>query len=140
MAVILPQSIQSDIQSNLPIMPNNGNPSGAYNMPQEGVAASAAAAPEDPYAWLKPSPYMDEVNNILSQQDSLLEQTVFEANNPQTKQLYNILVQGGGINVQPLNDYGMTMGLSAFDDTPATYALPIGYEESPQYLPILPGE
>lgn len=140
MAVILPQSIQSDIQGSLPIMPNNGNPAGAYNMPQGEVAASAAAPKEDPYAWLKPSPYMDEVNNILKSQDSLLEKTVFEVNNPQNKQLYNLMVEDGGISVQPLNDYGMTMGLSAFDNVPVTYPLPVGYEASPQYMPILPGD
>lgn len=139
MAVILPQSMQSDLQSSLPIVPNNGNPGGAYNM-APAQQAQASQAPPDPYAWLKPSKYMDEVNIILQGQDSLLEQTLFELKNPQENQMYNLQVDNGEFNVVPLNDYGMTMGATAYDDVPLTYPLPNPAAASPQYRPILPGE
>lgn len=73
MAVILPQSIQSDVQSSLPILPDNGNPAGAYNMPSQ-AAQEPVQAPPDPLAWLRPSPYMTEVQKMLQQQDKRLEQ------------------------------------------------------------------
>lgn len=55
-------NMQPDAQANLPVVPNNGNPAGAHNMPQQ-----AAAAPVNPahahYPWLAPSVHMQ---NILS--------------------------------------------------------------------------
>lgn len=141
MAVILPQSMQSDLQSSLPIVPNNGNPAGAHNMPQaEQTGGAASAAPSDPYEWLKPSRYMDEVNALLGQQDAMLEQSLFELKNPQANQMYNLQVNDGQFDVVPLNDYGMTIGATAYDDVPLTYPLPNEAITVPQYLPILPGD
>lgn len=71
--------LQANVQGALPVLPNNGNPAGAYNMPQSvrqpaGVSSPAAGAstgtivpPKHNYDWLKPSPYMDIVNNIIKQ-------------------------------------------------------------------------
>lgn len=139
MAVILPQSIQSDLQSSLPIIPNNGNPGGAYNMaPSEETKEQAQ--PTDPYAWLKPSRYMEEVNVVLQKQDKLLEDTLFNLQNPQQNQLFNLVPNQQGIDIQPLNDYTLPIGYSQEDTTPITYPLDVGLGAIPQYRPILPGE
>lgn len=139
MAVILPQSIQSDLQSSLPIIPNNGNPGGAYNMApaEEGKPTQA---PVDPYAWLKPSPYMEQVKKVLAQQDALLENTVFELTNPQEKQMFNVVPTRAGLDIQPLNDYALPVTYGQDDPRLITYPLDVGLDSSPQYLPILPGE
>lgn len=139
MAVILPQSIQSDLQSSLPIIPNNGNPGGAYNM-APSQEDRVPQAPIDPYAWLKPSAYMDKVKQILEQQDALLEETVFNIRNPQSSELFNLVPGAEGIHIQPINDYRIPIGYSEEDTTPMTYPLDLGLSESPQYRPILPGE
>lgn len=49
--------MQQNTQESLPVIPNNGNPGGVHNMPQQPQAAPAAApaAPVDKYPWLKPS-------------------------------------------------------------------------------------
>lgn len=54
-------------QERLPVMPNNGNPGGANNMPQtQQPAAPQPAAPTgmDRYAWLKPSPAMSNLRAL----------------------------------------------------------------------------
>lgn len=141
MAVILPQTLQSDLQSSLPVIPNNGNPGGAYNMaPIPEARTEASIAAQDPYAWLKPSQYMQTVDDLIRNQDLNFEQAMFEIKNPQDKQNYNLVIQDGSINVLPLNDYGMTMGADAFDDEPLTYTLPNGLDKLPQYIPVLPEE
>lgn len=139
MAVILPQSIQSDLQSSLPIIPNNGNPGGAYNM-APAREDKPPQAPIDPYAWLKPSAYMDQVKKVLAQQDALLENAVFEIVNPQEKQMFNVVPVGTSLEIQPLNDYALPIPYSQDDPRSMTYPLDAGLEDSPQYLPILPGE
>lgn len=47
--------LQNSAQTALPVTPNNGNPAGAHNMP-----------------WLKPSPYMDQVQTMLQQRQQAL--------------------------------------------------------------------
>lgn len=65
--------MQANAQAALPVIPNNGNPNGAYNMPQTaGVPRQAAPAGPD-LSWLQPSKYMDEVNNILQQIQSSID-------------------------------------------------------------------
>lgn len=139
MAVILPQSIQSDLQSSLPIIPNNGNPGGAYNM-APSKEDRVPQEPIDPYAWLKPSTYMDQVKKILEQQDALLEDAVFEIRNPQLNQLFNVVPSSSGLDTQPLNDYGLPMTYGDEDPRIMSFPLDVGLDSSPQYLPILPGE
>ena len=130
MAYILPQSLQQGIQESLPVIPNNGNPGGANNMPAE--EQSQQAAPPDPYAWLQPSPYMQKVTEMLAN-SSVLEQLLSEIENPQEKQLYNQVVRDGNFHIMPLNDSGLPLGSNAY-----TYPVGNDLNESPLRLPILP--
>lgn len=58
--------MQRNAQASLPVIPNNGNPAGAYNMPQsQEVAASAAPSGPD-LSWLQPSAHMQNVQNWLA--------------------------------------------------------------------------
>lgn len=64
-------TMQQNAQSALPVIPNNGNPAGAHNMPQQQAYGSVATArPEvaSPYfyPWLGPSPYMESIKSRLS--------------------------------------------------------------------------
>lgn len=138
MAVILPSSLQQDVQSSLPIVPNNGNPGGAYNMPPSGTAPQQEAPP-DPYAWLKPSKYMAQVESFLEQNREDIRRQLFDLNNPQEKQDFYVDVREGDFHVVPLNDYGLPMVENPGDPI-LTYPLPNEAVNMPQYAPILPGE
>lgn len=58
--------MQRNAQASLPVIPNNGNPAGAYNMPQsqEGAASAAPSGPD--LSWLQPSAHMQNVQNWLA--------------------------------------------------------------------------
>lgn len=141
MAVILPQSMQADLQTNLPIIPNNGNPGGAYNMsPQDYPVAADKGPQDDRYGWLKPSKYMEDVNVLLKQQDNWLEEMLYNLSNERNEGKYNIDVDNKGFNFVPLNDNEMTMGINHYDSTPVSYPINNGVKELPSYLPVLPGE
>lgn len=56
-------NLQQDAQAALPVIPNNGNPGGAYNMPQNGQSPAKPPGPD--LSWLQPSAHMQEVNNTL---------------------------------------------------------------------------
>lgn len=138
MAVILPQSMQEDIQSSLPITPNNGNPAGAYNM--ASAAPQQQQVPNDPYAWLQPSPYMELVNEVISNGKSAIE--VMAMSSLFTPSIdskgFNILVKDGNYKMQPVDEYGLAI---PSDEGPTyEWELPSGYDGMPQYSPILPGE
>lgn len=63
-------NMQANTQAALPVIPNNGNPGGAYNAPPSAPAiAQPPVAPmaNNNYDWLKPSPYMQMVNDMLKQ-------------------------------------------------------------------------
>lgn len=75
-------NMQQNAQANVPVIPNNGNPAGAFNMPQNPtiptpapVAAPQPAVPEAPaampqkyfYPWMNPSPAMQQVYQMLGQ-------------------------------------------------------------------------
>ena len=130
MAYILPQSLQQGIQESLPVIPNNGNPGGANNMP--AAEQSQQAAPPDPYAWLKPSPYMDKVTEMLANSD-MLEKLLQDIENPSEQQLYNTVVRDGEWHTMPINDYGIPVGSNVF-----TYPQIQPLRQAPQYVPILP--
>ena len=130
MAYILPQSLQQGIQESLPVIPNNGNPAGANNMP--AAEQSQQAAPPDPYAWLKPSPYMDKVTEMLANSD-MLEKLLQDIENPSEQQLYNPVVRDGEWHTMPINDYGIPVGSNVF-----TYPQIQPLRQAPQYVPILP--
>jgi hypothetical protein len=61
--------LQERAQDALPVLPNNGNPRGANNMPkvvqQPQQAAPAPVQPPDRFPWLKASPAMDGIRNML---------------------------------------------------------------------------
>lgn len=58
--------MQPNAQAALPVIPNNGNPGGAYNMPQQQVAQPEPAKPAGPdLSWLQPSQHMQVVNQTL---------------------------------------------------------------------------
>ena len=57
--------LQPTAQANVPVIPNNGNPAGAYNMP--GATAPRPAAPSFfQYSAASPSPYMQSIYSMLS--------------------------------------------------------------------------
>lgn len=137
MAVILPQSMQQDIQSSLPVIPNNGNPGGAYNV--ASAEPTPPAAPNDPYAWLQPSPYMDMINEIISNQDTLMEVALTSLFNPGIPASgYNVVGKEGSLKVQPVDEQGLVIPA----DSGGFYEwdLPADGANMPQYRPILPGE
>lgn len=57
-------NLQQNAQAALPVIPNNGNPGGAYNMPQNVQAPAAKPAGPD-LSWLQPSEHMQSVNQTL---------------------------------------------------------------------------
>lgn len=56
--------MQQDAQANVPVIPRNGNPQGANNMPAAAQAPVVPAA--NNYSWLNPSPFMDQVQQLLA--------------------------------------------------------------------------
>lgn len=130
MAYILPQSLQQGIQESLPVIPNNGNPAGANNMPAS--SQEEQATPPDPYAWLQPSPYMQKVTEMLAN-SSVLENLLQEIENPSEQQFYNPVVRDGQFHTMPINDYGLPLGSNAY-----TYPHRDWRTTSPQYMPVLP--
>lgn len=66
-------NMQSNIQTANPVIPNNGNPAGAYNMPQ-GQAATQQPSPNmDRYAWIQPSPYMAYLQSSLQDRGARIQ-------------------------------------------------------------------
>lgn len=64
--------MQTNTQAALPVIPNNGNPGGAYNQaapqPVQPPQQESLYSPrKQSYEWLKPSPYMQMVNQYLGQ-------------------------------------------------------------------------
>lgn len=66
-------NMQANIQGELPVIPNNGNPGGAHNMPHM-AQQEQVQAPPDPYAWLKPSPFMDTAKQLLDSMSAVNQQ------------------------------------------------------------------
>lgn len=69
-------TMQQNAQSALPVIPNNGNPAGAYNMPHQQAPVSSAPVTQQPaaspyfYPWLGPSPYMESIKSRLTAMQS----------------------------------------------------------------------
>jgi hypothetical protein len=86
--ISMPQ-LQQTAQANLPVLPNNGNPAGANNMPantlqpqppaQQQASATPIQAgavqptPQQP-SWMNPSSSMDMINQLLAGQDAFNNQ------------------------------------------------------------------
>lgn len=80
-------SMQQNTQGALPAIPNNGNPAGAYNMPQQGTpqpAQQQQPQTQSPYyyPWLAPSEHMDSIRNQLTERQMRLS-SMLEAYAPQ---------------------------------------------------------
>lgn len=58
--------VQQNAQAALPVIPNNGNPQGANNMPTASVMPDRAAQFNAP-SWLAPSASMDLIHQMLTQ-------------------------------------------------------------------------
>lgn len=76
----------ANAQQALPVLPNNGNPRGAFNMPHQGTPVPTTPVAKQPgntgivpphmrrpeislaerYPWLKPSASMDNIRNYLN--------------------------------------------------------------------------
>lgn len=78
------RDVQQSIQSQLPVVPNNGNPGGAYNMQQvasaEPVPTNFRTSP-NPFQWVEPSEYMENIRYILDRQMKELADPVQQAYN-----------------------------------------------------------
>ena len=61
-------SMQQNTQAALPVIPNNGNPRGANNMPSNpAMPAPRPAMPGGMPAWAEPSASMEIVRQLLAQ-------------------------------------------------------------------------
>ncbi len=60
--------MQQNAQAALPVIPNNGNPQGANNMPSNPDATAPDTTATSPYFydWMKPSPAVDLIHKMLS--------------------------------------------------------------------------
>lgn len=94
--------VQSSAQEALPVVPNNGNPGGANNMPNTDVAA--AQLPANPYSWLEPSEYMQDIKILLEQQAQDLQ---VQKERNKYNVYYDTSVPGGRNLYQFLDDYGL---------------------------------
>lgn len=71
--------MQANAQQALPIIPNNGNPRGANNMPQQvphntGIIPQAPSPMVERFPWLKPSASMDNVRAFLNNRRGTFQQ------------------------------------------------------------------
>jgi hypothetical protein len=62
------ERVQQNAQAGVPVIPNNGNPRGANNMPgQPTIPQPQGNAWGNRYSWLAPSPSMNRVQQLLAQ-------------------------------------------------------------------------
>jgi hypothetical protein len=100
-------AIQQNIQGQLPVIPNNGNPAGAYNMPQvASVGAPQQVAPPNPYQWVEPSQSMTNVREMLAKQ---AERLAFETEHPTNNTGFNLITRPDGFNLMPIDDNGLPL-------------------------------
>lgn len=130
---ITQRSIQQDIQGQLPVIPNNGNPGGAYNMPQQVASTGPVPqqAPANPLAWVEPSEYMTNIKQLLQQQMMDLSNTRQQAYDTGPA---NVGFHNGQLG-QPLTD---AQGIPVDSDMPFVTFDP--YKDMPQLQnsPALP--
>lgn len=111
-------NLQSNAQGALPIIPNNGNPGGANNMPQ-GQQVASVTPPPNPYQWLEPSPAMQSTQQMLSERAKQIEKDMYNEALSQGK--YRMQIMPGGMpGAQLLTDDG-----SDFDPYRMDRRLPI---------------
>ena len=101
------RSIQQNIQGQLPVIPNNGNPGGAYNMQQvASVQPAQAVAPPNPYQWVEPSQAMQNVRVLLEKQ---AERIAFDNQHPTNNSNFNLVPRADGFNIMPVDDSGLPL-------------------------------
>lgn len=66
------QSMQANAQANLPVIPNNGNPNGAYNMPRTPPTRTVPTPKPAQFSWLEPSPAMQQLQETMQQRQQYL--------------------------------------------------------------------
>lgn len=111
-------NIQPNAQAGLPVMPNNGNPGGVYNMPAQTQEVANVPPPQvkPGYEWLLPSPAMGTVNAILQRQREMLEQAP-----PNMSTKYNTVVRDGEFVDEMLDESGLPLIMD-----------PVGVAQQPQ--------
>lgn len=99
------QNIQPDAQAALPVIPNNGNPLGANNMP----SVPTSAPQEEPnqlqptrptpmpsqhyYPWMNPSPYMEQFKQMFQPSAPVAQPAYTAQPVPQPQQALPVLPQ-----------------------------------------------
>lgn len=73
--------MQRNTQQALPVIPNNGNPGGAHNMPQQTQEPEKPSGPD--LSWLQPSPAMQSLNQYMQQRQPQLDQMLQRIRQPQ---------------------------------------------------------
>lgn len=90
-------SLQSNAQDALPVIPNNGNPGGANNMPQNNQVASTdntPPPPPNPYQWLEPSPAVASTNKLLEEMAAKLRRDMYNESLSESK--YRLIPHADG--------------------------------------------
>lgn len=70
------RSMQANAQANLPVIPNNGNPNGAYNAPRRIPQMLAGKASPNEFSWLEPSPAMQQLQSSMAQRQQYLDNRI----------------------------------------------------------------
>lgn len=74
-------NLQPNAQAALPVLPNNGNPGGAYNAPNPAAApapvstaqpSETVVAPKNNLSWMQPSQSMNNIRNMLASRQQML--------------------------------------------------------------------
>lgn len=75
------RSMQANAQANLPVIPNNGNPNGAYNAPRQGLREPPKRSAYD-LSWLEPSPAMRQLQDSMAQRQQYLDNALQQIRQP----------------------------------------------------------
>lgn len=76
------RSMQANAQANLPVIPNNGNPNGAYNAPRAAQGVMLERQGPQHYSWLEPSPAMQQLRDSMTQRQQYLDSALRQIRQP----------------------------------------------------------
>ena len=76
------RSMQTNAQASLPVIPNNGNPNGAYNAPRAPQVAVPERQRPKHYSWLDPSPAMQQLQDSMAQRQQYLDSALQQIRQP----------------------------------------------------------
>lgn len=96
------RSMQANAQANLPVIPNNGNPNGAYNAPRQGLREPPKRSAYD-LSWLEPSPAMLQMQDNLSQRQGYLDSMLAQIRQQPAPPLATPVQQPAQQPVMPMN-------------------------------------